>query len=145
MQKLEPTEFAQHYVAKQERSESELYQAMIKGGFDPETAKETLAYAVAQSWVSDQRYCERYCERRLCKGYGPMHITEELRDKGLPTSAIVKAIADFDFSTWEHAAMLALEKKFGNDYKSQPRIKVISFLEQRGFNDEYMLFLIKDE
>lgn len=144
MQKLDQLGFAQKFLAKQERSESELYQALINAGFDSEAAKNTLEYAISQAWVSNDRYCSRYCERRLSKGFGPLRITDELREKGLPTSSIVKSISDIDHTTWEHAAMAALDKKFGKDYQSEPRSKIIGFLESRGFNDEYMMFLIKD-
>ena len=145
MLKPEALQDAQNYLSKQERTEAGLYQELIAKGHEIHDAKAVLEHAKAQAWVSDERYCLRFCERKLCKGYGPIVITEELRDKGLPTSAIVKSVADVEFSTWEHAAIMALEKKFGRDFKTAPRPQVISFLERRGFNDEYMLFLIKDD
>lgn len=145
MQKTEALAVAQKYLAKQERTEGALFQELIQKGCGSELAQAVLEESVQNGWVCDARFCLRYCERNLCKGYGPIKITEELRDKKLPTSAIIKAVSEVDFSTWEHAAMLALEKKFGRDYRSAPRPKVIQFLEQRGFSDEYMLFLIKDQ
>ena len=145
MQKHDAIKAAQAYLAKQERTESGLYKELIKHDCPPEIAKSALEHAVSNSWVSDERYCLRYCERQLCKGYGPIKITEDLRDKGPTTTAIIKAIAEVEFATWEHAAMVALEKKFGRDYRAAPRAQVIGYLERRGFNDEYMLFLLKEE
>lgn len=136
---------AQIFLAKQERTESELYYMLLKKGYDEEIAQEVLEESKSNGWVDDQRFSIRYCEQKICKGYGPMKITDSLRAKGLEISTIVKTISDIDFSTWEHAAMLALESKFGKNYESVEKIKLVRYLEARGFKDEYMLFLIKDD
>ena len=144
MQQNEALAFAQKYLAQKERSEYELFNKLVEQGCSNEVSESVLEHAKSESWVCDERYCTRYCELQLCKGYGPLWITEQLKQKNLTISAIVRAVADIDFSTWEHAAILAVEKKFGRDYKNEPRLKVINYLESKGFNDEYMMFLLKD-
>jgi len=144
MQLNDAIALAQQFLAKQERSESSLFDYLINKGCSSDTAQSVLETAKENSWVSDERFCLRYCEQQLCKGYGPILITENLRDKGLSTAAIIKAVSSIEHSTWEQAAILALEKKFGRDFNNSSRISLVQYLERRGFNDDYMMFLVKD-
>lgn len=136
---------AQKYLAKRERTESDLYQELLKFGCSADLSQEVLAKAKEHDWVCDQRFCLRFCEQQLCKGYGPIKITDALRDKGVKPSVIVNCVSEIEHSTWEHAAMLALEKKFGRDYRSARRLELINYLERRGFNDDYMMFLVRED
>ncbi|MBK1720764.1 RecX family transcriptional regulator [Thiocystis violacea] len=84
--------------------------------------------------LDERRLAEQYVSERAHKGFGPLRIRAELREKGLADDLIGRYLHPFD-EAWSEYLARAHERRFHagqpidrSDYAKQAR-----FLEQRGF------------
>ena len=98
---------------------------------DIEAALKSLA---EQGLQSDERYTELYVELRRNKGYGPLRIRSELREKGVEEALIDIHVHEND-GGWQSLLLQVANKKYGqqppldqNDLARRGR-----FLSSRGF------------
>jgi len=86
---------------------------------------------------SDQRFTESYLHSRLQKGYGPVRLKQELRERGIAEELIEESIGILDIN-WMDALHSVREKKFGkalpSGYKEQAR--EARFLQYRGYSTD---------
>jgi regulatory protein len=114
-----------------------------------ETSIQTVVEALGKEGLqSDSRYTENYIHNRIEKGYGPVRIVHELREKGVDDELIALYLAE-QRPDWLQLAGQVRIKRFGRklpqDFKEQA--KQSRFLQQRGFRGEdiYRLFHTGDE
>ena len=98
---------------------------------DIDAALKSLA---EQGLQSDERYTELYVELRRNKGYGPLRIRSELREKGVE-EALIDIHVDENDGSWQSLLLQVAKKKYGeqppldrNDLARRGR-----FLSSRGF------------
>jgi len=84
--------------------------------------------------ISDTRYAEIYVRQRADKGYGPVRIAQELREKGIEASIAQAAIEVAD-TDWLERARRARVKRFGRPLPTTvaDKARQMRFLEYRGF------------
>ncbi len=86
---------------------------------------------------SDARFTEQYVASRAARGYGPVRIRAELRERGLADSTIHEHLDERD-PIWRERLDAAARKRFGArppaDYAD--RARRARFLEYRGFGAE---------
>lgn len=91
----------------------------------------------AERLQDDQRFIESYVRSRAGRGYGPLRVAAELRQRGIAEPSIQTALAGGECD-WVDAARLAYAKKFGSagpaDYRETA--KRIRYLEYRGYTQE---------
>jgi regulatory protein len=92
---------------------------------------------VAQGALDEARLAATYVQERVGKGFGPLRIRAELRDKGLADAAIDPHLATMN-ETWPDVLTQVYQQRFGPtpptdqaDYGRRGR-----FLEGRGFPPE---------
>ncbi len=92
-----------------------------------------LALAEA-GYQSDERFAEVFMRSRRARGYGPVFIEQELRQRGLSADLIAAAIDRSDDS-WIELAAEQRRKKFGAGAVTalSEKAKVMRFLRYRGF------------
>ncbi len=125
-------------LARREHSQQELRQklAIRYGHDDPDVVMDIddcIAGLEADLLQSDQRYTEAYVAMRKRKGYGPMRLQTELRDKGIDPEMIAAELNNPEHD-WYEQARLVLHKKFSEialDHKE--RARQMRFLQYRGF------------
>jgi len=90
---------------------------------------------------SDQRFAESYTHMRYNKGYGPVRIDNELRERGV--SEIIRhdclhAPRDGNRYDWWALMQQVRVKKFGEDIPQEykERARQMRFLQYRGFTSE---------
>lgn len=94
--------------------------------------------------LSDERFAECYWRMRSGKGYGPVRITQELKQKGVSDRLIQSALleADVDFDTLISSVY---EKKYRGqpwtDYKEKAKRQ--NFLYRRGFGHDLIRQVIE--
>jgi regulatory protein len=120
-----------------EHSRRELARKLADRGIVPEIAAETIDRLVAEGSLDESRLAELYVAERVRKGYGPLRIRSELRDKGLSESDIVPYLSA-DAVDWTARMAQTYERKYGPDADEAPPgrdelIRRARFLEQRGF------------
>ena len=96
-----------------------------------------VAKLQAEGLQSDERFTETYIHYRIEKGYGPLRIRQELRERGVPDEIVELCLEQLD-PDWQNFIAGVREKKFGKkspaDYKE--RAKQSRFLQYRGFTGE---------
>ena len=92
---------------------------------------------VDENLLSHERFCEAFVFSRTNKGYGPVRIKSELRERGVDAS-IVETYLHEEPEAWIEGLRKVIIKKYGsspdNSYQQQAKQK--RFLLQRGFTFE---------
>ena len=87
----------------------------------------------ARGLQSDERYAEAYVEQRVRRGYGPMRIRAELRERGIG-EALIESWLDDDRELWISRLDAVLASRFGAPARDQRELaRQARFLERRGF------------
>lgn len=124
-------------LARREHSRKELARKLGARGFNTEVIDSVLEQLALEGLQSDLRYAESYLNSRIRKGYGPVRITQELRERGIHDDVIENTIHDLDVD-WMLQLQEVRTKKFGtefpSDFKEQARES--RFLQYRGFTSE---------
>ena len=117
-----------------EHTTLQLQRKLQKKGFAEDDVAEVLAELSERKLLSDERFASQYLSMRTAKGYGPVRIAQEMREKGVPDDLVEDTLESCD-DDWADTMQQVVRKKFGsapaNDYAS--RAKRARFLEYRGF------------
>ena len=126
-------------LARREHSSLELRRKLGDRGFPHDLIQSLLAELAAEGLQSDARFAEQYVRSRAERGFGPVRIEAELRERGIE-DALVREHLDQGEWDWLAQADAARCKRFGavlpqewNDRARQAR-----FLQTRGFGREHM-------
>ncbi|MCW8906494.1 MAG: recombination regulator RecX [Sedimenticola sp.] len=121
-------------LAIREHSRLELQRKLQARTEQPELLQELLDRLQAEGYQSDGRFAEQYVESRKAKGFGPVRIGRELRERGVD-SVLIEQWLDPHATDWSALLQSCCRRKFGNavpgDYRE--RAKRARFLEYRGF------------
>ena len=124
-------------LATREHSRLELARKLQARGYTADTLGPVLARLAEQGAIDEARLAQTYVAERVGKGFGPLRIRAELRDKGLPDAAIdpyLRAMND----DWPALLAAAHERRFGAEPPADETDlgRRGRFLEQRGFPPE---------
>lgn len=121
-------------LALRDHSRRELTRKLAARGFAGESVASVLDRLAMQGFVDESRLAERYVAERAGKGFGPLRIRGELREKGIAEDLVDRQIKSFR-DAWPDCLAVAHKRRFGEappvdrvDYGRRAR-----FLEQRGF------------
>jgi regulatory protein len=113
-------------------------------GYETTAIAWLLSELKALDMQSDQRYAEAYAHMRTQKGFGPLRIQAELRQRGV-AAGIIHAVIDQDDEFWLTQTQKVRQKKFGTsiprDFKAQAR--QMRFLQMRGFSGEQIKHVLR--
>jgi len=132
-------------LSRREHAVAELNRKLIEKGFDKVFVCEALAQLVDDGLLSDARYAESYVRFRMNRGFGPVRICEELRQRGV-ASELVVAHVDFQDRCWSETARNVWQKRFGGEFPEdmKMRAKQLQFLQYRGFTSDQIKDIFKD-
>ncbi len=132
-------------LSRREHAAAELRRKLIEKGFDELFVDEALAGLAADGLLSDARYAESYVRSRMNRGFGPVRIREELRQRGVANELIGDCLA-FQDQRWIETARSARQKRFGSELPSEmkARAKQLKFLQYRGFTSDQIKHIFKD-
>ncbi len=121
-------------LSRREHSLFELKRKLVSRGFDPLEIKEALARLRDEGLQSDVRFSEAYIYSRAQKGYGPLRIQADLKQRGID-DLLLEEFLDFQSSLWNQRVIEVQKKRFGDippeNYKNYA--KQVRFLQYRGF------------
>ena len=113
-------------------------------GYDAASIQAVIDALGKEGLQSDDRFTENYIHNRIEKGYGPVRIVQELRQKGINDELIHLRLAEQE-PDWLRLAGQVRMKRFGHnvprDMKEQA--KQSRFLQQRGFSGEQISRLFR--
>lgn len=124
-------------LVRREHSCVELRRKLLQRSYAPELVEQVLQQLLAQDLLSELRFTESYVRARANKGYGPLRIIEELRQRGVDEELIVTQI-DSLTEQWLHNISKVRQKRFGTHIPKDftERAREMRFLQYRGFTTE---------
>lgn len=133
-------------LALREHGRRELQHKLCARGYAEADIERLLEDLADRGLVSDRRMAETYVAERVRKGFGPVRIRQELRQRGLAEDLIDHSLGQSTREWWD--AMSAVHaKRFGpapaNHHKA--RAQRARFLEYRGFPAELFADLLNDK
>jgi len=133
---------ALRYLSAREHSRLELARKLTRHLEDGDDLNQLLDWLVAQKFLSDSRFAESLVNRRAAQ-YGSSRILSELQSHGLGDEA-VSTLRISLLEEENERAFQVWEKKFGVAATShEERAKQMRFLQQRGFSNSAIQFVIK--
>lgn len=128
---------AMELLSRREHSKFELRQKLSRRYSEEHSVIERVIDELEmESLQSDCRYAEAYVRMRHRKGYGPIRISMELKERGVSGTLISSWVQTSELD-WFEAAHQAMMKKFPKSFSSyEDRAKCQRFLQYRGFDFE---------
>ncbi len=131
-------------LTRREHSQLELLDKLALKGYERSVTQRLVDKLAEEGWQSDQRFAEAYARFRIKKGFGPVKINYELRQRGITgfdLDAVVMDLAE----GWEEVISQIYSKKFTDEgaLTQQQRLKRSRFLLQRGFSHEMIKTVLK--
>jgi len=133
-------------LTRREHSAKELLQKLVAKGYDAESVKNLLQVLIQEGLQSDGRFAESYLRFRREKGFGPIHILQELQQRGV-SQAIITQVLDTQDTRWLEYLERVRIKRFGQEYPQniKDRAKQCRFLAYRGFSQDQIASVLSDE
>lgn len=127
---------AMDYLARREHSRFEL-QCKLREKFEiPSDAmiSSVLNKLEADNLLSNSRFAESYTRSRISRGYGPLYIRFQLRQRQVD-SVLIDQVLTFDEDDWADVLADALAKKVVEmpEQGSKQWFKLQRFSQSRGF------------
>ncbi len=121
-------------LAQREHSRHELEAKLARRFSDAALCGQVLDGLEGRGLLSDERFTEQYVNSRMRKGFGPLRIRAELRERGV-ADELIEAWLDLSAEEWLAQLRDAAQGRFGDsplqDARSQS--KQARFLQYRGF------------
>lgn len=135
------------FLSYRARSEAEIRSKLTRLGFPHKIIEATLEKLRSLNLINDEDFARSWALGRVGdRGYGPLRIESELRQKGVARS-LISRILEETFSTQEdkERARSLLAKRFR--YKDLNDVKIfrraVAFLQRRGYRDAMIAELLK--
>ena len=128
---------ALNMLARREHSGAELRAKLAAKGFPSDIIDDALSDLNRSGWQSDERFVEAYIRVRGERGYGPVRIRAELRERGIDDELIAIHLDARDAS-WLRRLQAVCVKRYGAKQPADfaEKAKRMRFLQARGFTAE---------
>jgi len=122
-------------LARREHSRRELGEKLMRRGFHAPLVQGVLDNLEQSNLLSDARFASAYVDSRAARGFGPLRIIAELKQRGID-GAGREAACDPAAREWRQRARQARRKRFGDTAPEEftERARQARFLTQRGFS-----------
>ncbi len=120
-------------LAAREHSRAELGRKLGRG-FSGEVVEAVLDELAAEGLQSDDRFVESYLHARMEKGFGPLRIRAELKERGIDEARIRLALEGVE-AQWREQLLRVARRRFGDAPPADRREmgRRARFLAGRGF------------
>ena len=133
-------------LARREHSRREIVRKLAARADSQVTLETALDHLEFEGYLSDERFANSYTRSRRNKGYGPIHIANELRERGVGEESIASNVHCPEID-WYAEALTVKRKKFGvNTVEDMlEKAKQSRFLSQRGFESECCQYALSEK
>lgn len=125
------------FLSRRDHARAELLQKLQRKGFSDPAVEQVVQEMIDHGYLDDARFAAGYARMRAARGYGPVKIRQELKNRGVAGQLIDTALAELDID-FQALCQQVHARKFGAnppaDRKGQARRQ--RFLYQRGFDAE---------
>ena len=121
-------------LARREHSAFEIRRKLKQRDIADDEIEAAVERLQHEGLLSDERYAESYIHMRMARGYGPLRIAIELRERGVAESVFGQYLYA-DNMDWASVLKAAYTKKYANAACDSYREKAkrIRYLQYRGF------------
>ncbi len=133
-------------LARREHARCELARKLSGRGFEHTAVEKLLDQLESEELLSDNRFAASYVSSRKQRGFGPLRIKLELRQRGVD-EGLIRAHTDNSESEWLDLARQQCNKRFGQKKKvrdAQEFARRARFLQGRGFSDPMIMDVLKE-
>ena len=125
---------AMNLLARREHAVAELQQKLIAKGHPRNSVEQVVNALQQEGLVDDARFTEAYVRYRSERGYGPVRIQAELREKGVDEEVQANFL-DRRATDWLERGAQVRIKRFGDEAPAdfQEKARQMRFLQYRGF------------
>jgi len=127
-------EVAVGLLARREHSVLEIRQKLKQRSFSDNEIEQSIERLLANNLLSEERFTETYINMRKHRGFGPLRIANELRERGVDTD-LIDVFMDKENNEWRSVMHQQYQKKYGDrpvdEYAEQ--VKRSRYLQGRGF------------
>jgi regulatory protein len=145
---------AMDLLARREHTAQELRRKLRRRGAAEVPAEqldelldEVLQALAEEGLLSEQRFVESYLRQRAARGYGPLRLREELRQRGVAEGLARDALSVEAGWDWQARAAAAYRKRYGETPVRDARDAAarLRFMRYRGFSAEQLRPLLGDD
>ena len=138
-------QIALNLLARREHSHQELERKLLVRGFSAQAVASAIEELVRQGSQSNTRFAEHYVYSRVQKGFGPLRIRAELRERGIENPLVAPSL-EGSTEDWEARAKAARVKRFGAELPADftERARQARFLQQRGYTPDQIRSALAD-
>ena len=124
-------------LAIREHSRTELRRKLRARSHPDNVVDQVLDDLIRRCLLSDERFTEQYLTSRQQRGFGPIRIRGELRERGV-NSELISCYLDEQDERWMEMLQRTHDKKFGVESPDSIKEKArrVRFLGYRGFTGE---------
>ncbi len=128
---------AMRLLSTREHGFSELQRKLNKKYNRHDEVLAVIKQLQVEDWQSDDRFTEAYVRSRQQRGFGPVRIRQELRQRSIGDERISSHLRANDVQ-WDERARQAREKKYGElvPKSYSEKMKQSRFLQYLGFTNE---------
>jgi regulatory protein len=133
-------EAALRLLARREHSRRELVDKLVRKGWSNSGTERLLDELADEGLQSESRFAESYIRQRAGRGYGPVRIRAELRQRGVDDSDAGRAFETLEIDFFERAASF-YDRKYGHlppPADIQERAKRHQAMQRRGFTTDQL-------
>lgn len=131
-------------LARREHSATEIRQKLQQRDFSSDEITQALVELQQGDWQSDERFAKAYIRSRRLKGFGPVRIAMELKERSVDEGVVSRCLHRDD-DIWMETLLEEYQKKYKGtkpgDY--QEKAKRMRFLQYRGFASEKIRGVVK--
>ena len=138
-------ESALRLLTRREHGAVELCVKLEKKGLDKVEVQKAINECQQLGLQSDRRFVENYSRSRIRQGYGPLRITQELKNKSIDCDLILEVLRpeqnnwlSYALDVWDKKSKGQLDLSF-NELQKQQR-----FLLYRGFSMDTIARVMKE-
>ena len=129
-------------LSRREHAQLELETKLKKKGFAEQAIADAMVLLHERDLQSDQRYLEDFVRSRMLKGYGPMRISHDCRQRGVNESLYHQYMDSEDFD-WLALAQATYAKKYKENHEiDRPeKAKRVRFMQSKGYPSDIIFQL----
>ena len=132
-------------LARREHARRELARKLSGRGFEHTAVEKLLDQLESEGLLSDNRFAASYVSSRRQRGFGPLRIQLELRQRGVDED-LIRSHTDNSESEWLDLGKRQCNKRFGHKKvrDAQEFARRARFLQGRGFSDPMIIDILKE-
>ena len=121
------------FLSRREHSTKEIFTKMSSRVESKGLLEVEIENLKQEGLISDERFAESYFHSRKNKGYGPLRIRNELKQRGVGDKLYYPLANEIE---WSEFALEVLKKKVRGNMPTETKeiLKLKKFLNYRGFN-----------